>query len=204
MQRREGEYSSPLASSPKKARLLGALYTQFIDSEQSIFVASNVHSSHTICSPWHGRILQLLRVNTRRIGPKTDIDDTDTSRGNDTHSTYSLIAAGSILRDFALEYAAQLGDVSIICAVTRCTEFRGLGEKNSSQVSSSESGTQYFRNYILQHQKEQPPIKTSPHAEAALHDRKLTKRKMSSTLVPFVPDRGLSFHLKRGATIVSF
>ena len=116
--------TQPGAEAEATKHILGALYTQFVESEASIHDARDVHTCATIRSPWEGRVLQLLRVNTRI-----------------NTQQFGLIAAGAILRDFALEYAAALGDVSIVCAVTRCSEYPLEGGDDD-----------HLRAYVLRHQ----------------------------------------------------
>jgi hypothetical protein len=69
------------------------------------------------------------------------------------------IAPGSLLLDFALEFASKM-NMSLICAVTRCTNFVG--------TTAAE-----FEDYVKSREARGP-----------------------------LSDRGLSFHLIRGATII--
>jgi hypothetical protein len=107
-------FSVPTAAT-MRTTLLGAIYTQFIESEDSLDSVRDVHSCHLIRSPWSGKVLQLIRVNTC-----VESFHTNSQSGS---RNFGLIAAGAILRDFVLAYAAALGDVRSVCAVTRCTDY---------------------------------------------------------------------------------
>jgi len=72
-----------------------------------------VSTCHDIRTP-RGRVLQLIRVNAR-------VSSALPSGGGG-------LAAGALLRDFALAFASKLG-LALVCAVTRCTDFHTRGTK---------------------------------------------------------------------------
>ena len=117
------EHNTAAGKEMLRLPLLGSLFTQFIETEGAISSATNVHSCSSIRSPWHGRTLQLIRVNTAR-------------ESRNHLFKYRLISAGSLLRDFSLVYAAELQDVDEVIAVTRCSDFEpgGISDTNNQQV----------------------------------------------------------------------
>jgi len=128
-----------------EGQVIGAIYTQFINSIDDIDAAASVEYCASIRSST-GNVLQLIRVNTL-------------SRSREPAGG-SGIPAGVMLRDFALLYAAEMGS-SVVCAVTRCTGFQ------------RDFVTMGFEQYAL-----------------------------SRTITGPGSDSGLSFHLKRGATVI--
>lgn len=102
----------------RTAGLLGVIFTQIIGSVDDIDLITSVDESDNSRNP-NGRILQLLRVNTLVE-----------SGGVSTH-----IGVGVALRDFALALADNLG-LDQVCAVTRCTSYRGEGADFQDYVSS--------------------------------------------------------------------
>jgi hypothetical protein len=124
--------------------VIAAIYTQIIDGVGAIETVASVEECSLISSKV-GKVLQLIRVNTLVKSA--------------AFSTGAGVAGGALLRDFCLEYAAQLG-LSEVCAVTRCTEFvetRDISLENYA-----------FSRHTFGHQS----------------------------------DKGLSFHLQRGAQVL--
>lgn len=123
--------------------VIAAIYCQFIEAVDSIEDAPHAYDCGHISSST-GKILQLLRVNTH-LGS--------------TLASSNALAGGALLRDFALEFAAEL-KLKTVCAVTRTTQFEGEGESS-------------FLEYVA--------------------SREATGQ---------LSDAGLSFHLRRGATVI--
>ena len=93
-----------------RGALVGAIFTQIIGAVDAVDQVGRVEASKLIQDPM-GRVLQLIRVNTlARSGGEN-----------------MRVGVGAALRDFALEWAEELG-LTAVCAVTRCTDFTGRGQ----------------------------------------------------------------------------